>query len=298
MYETTPSSPRSSRRRWAMFLASGAMAAGLAVGAVIVATPAAADEIGQAPTAQNITGTGSFATAQTTITNASGFGGGIAYYPTTAGRYPVIAVSPGFTAAWSSLSWLGPRVASWGFVIVGIETNSRFDRPTARGTQLRNALNWAVNSSPTAVRDRVDGSRRGVAGHSMGGGGTLAALSQDTTGLIKAGVAIAAWNDDKTWAEVNEPVFFVSAQNDTTATNSQHSSVFYNSITGQKGYLEAAGAGHTFPQQATTTTANQLLSRGMVAWMKRQLSGDARFTPFTCGFGGTTGVSAFLSNAC
>ena len=68
--------------------------------------------------------------AQVSISaSVAGFGGGIAYYPTATGTYPVISMSPGFTASWSSISWLGPRLASWGFVVVGIETNSRFDQP-------------------------------------------------------------------------------------------------------------------------------------------------------------------------
>src|SRR5688572_20828375 len=61
----------------------------LIAGGVITAAPAFADEIGQAPTAANITGNGSFATTSSTITGQSGFGGGTVYYPTTAGKYPV-----------------------------------------------------------------------------------------------------------------------------------------------------------------------------------------------------------------
>jgi predicted dienelactone hydrolase len=295
MHETTEASPRLAflRRRSTKLVATGAMALGLLVGGVAVALPASADEIGQAPTAANITGNGSFAVSQQSIpASVAGFGGGIAYYPTTAGRYPVISISPGFTARWSSISWLGPRVASWGFVVVGIETNSTSDQPTSRGTQLLAALNWAVNSAPTAVRERADGSRRGVAGHSMGGGGTLSALSQDTTGNVKAGVPLAPWNTDKTWGEVNEPVLIVGGESDTIAPVSSHSIPFYNSLSGSKAYVELNNASHFFPQSVNATT-----SRAMVSWFKRFLNGDARFTPFTCGFTGTA-VSDFRSNAC
>jgi predicted dienelactone hydrolase len=297
MHETQLTEGRSRmallRRRSVKLIATGAMSIGLAAGVIAVALPASADEIGQAPTAANITGNGSFAVNQVSISSfVSGFGGGIAYYPTATGRYPVIAMSPGYTAAWSSISWLGPRVASWGFVVVGIETNSRFDFPTSRGTQLIAALNWAVNSSPSAVRDRVDGTRRGVAGHSMGGGGTLSALSQDTSGVIKAGVPLAPWNSDKTWGEVSEPVLIVGGEADTVAPVDQHSIPFYNSLSGRKTYVELNGASHFFPQTDNATT-----SRAMVSWFKRWLNSDARFTPFTCGFTGTA-ISDFRTNAC
>ena len=297
MHETQLTEGRSRmallRRRSVKLIATGAMSIGLAAGVIAVALPASADEIGQAPTATNITGNGSFAVAQVSIpASVAGFGGGIAYYPTATGTYPVISMSPGFTAAWSSISWLGPRVASWGFVVVGIETNSRFDQPTSRGTQLIAALNWAVNSSPTAVRSRVDGSRRGVAGHSMGGGGTLSALSQQSGSLIKAGVPLAPWNQDKTWGEVTEAVFIIGGSADTVAPDGQHSIPFYNSLGGSKSFLELQGASHFFPQ-----SPNGTVSRAMVSWFKRFLNNDARFTPFTCGFTGTA-ISDFRTNAC
>jgi predicted dienelactone hydrolase len=260
---------------------------------IAVATPALADEIGQAPTASNITGNGSFATTSASIsTSVSGFGGGRVYYPTATGQYPVIAISPGFTATWSSLAWIGPRLSSWGFVVVGIETNSVYDQPASRGNQLLAALNWAVNSSPTAVRSHVDGSRRGVAGHSMGGGGTLEALAADTTGLVKAGVPLAPWDSDKTWNNVNEPVLIVGGQSDTVAPPSSHSIPFYNTLAGPKTYVELTGASHFFPQ-----TTNATASRALVSWFKRWVSQDARFTPYTCGFTGSA-VSSFRTNAC
>jgi alpha-beta hydrolase superfamily lysophospholipase len=260
---------------------------------VAVATPAVADEIGQAPTAANITGDGSFAVTSASISSTvSGFGGGRVYYPTASGRYPVVAISPGFTATWSSLAWIGPRLSSWGFVVVGIETNSIYDQPGSRGNQLLAALNWAVNTAPTAVRSRVDGSRRGVAGHSMGGGGTLEALAADTSGLVKAGVPLAPWDSDKTWNNVSEPVLIVGGQSDTIAPVSSHSLPFYNTLAGPKTYVELTGASHFFPQSTNSTA-----SRAMVSWFKRWLNQDARFTPYTCGFSGTA-VSDFRSNAC
>jgi len=299
MHETAQPEPPANRRlaflrrRSTKIVSTAALSFGLMAGAIAVALPASADEIGQAPTSSNITGNGSFSTSSTSISPfVSGFGGGVAYYPTATGRYPVVAISPGYTASWSSISWLGPRLASWGFVVVGIETNSRYDQPSSRGQQLLAALNWAVNSSPTAVRSRVDGSRRGVAGHSMGGGGTLEALSSDTSGLVKAGVPIAPWNTDKTWSEVTEAVMIVGGESDSIAPVSSHSIPFYNSISGPKGYVELNNASHFFPQSTNAT-----LSRAIVSWFKRYLNNDTRFVPFTCGFAGTA-VSDFRSTVC
>ncbi|WP_222106336.1 alpha/beta hydrolase family protein [Catellatospora sichuanensis] len=284
----------SPRRRLTRLIATAFVATALAGGTALgTASPAFADEIGQAPTSSNITGNGSFSVSTYNISSlVSGFGGGVAYYPTTSGRYPVVAVSPGFTARWSSISWIGPRLASWGFVVVGIETNGLYDQPASRGSQLLAALNWAVNSAPSAITSRADGSRRGVAGHSMGGGGTLEALAADTTGNVKAGVPIAPWNSDKTWSGINEAVQIVGGESDTIASVGSHSIPFYNSVSGPKSYVELNGASHFFPQSTNST-----LSRALVSWFKRYLNQDARFTPFTCGYGGTA-VSDFRTNAC
>ena len=117
---------------------------------------------------------GPFATAQQSVSSlsVSGFGGGVIYYPTSTseGTFGAVAISPGYTAAWSSISWLGPRIASHGFVVIGIETNTRFDQPGQRGDQLLAALDYLTQRS--SVRTRIDASRLAVAGHSMGGGGT------------------------------------------------------------------------------------------------------------------------------
>jgi len=291
-----PSNPVQTRHSARLRLRSAvvglALVLAVATGGLAIARPALADEIGQAPTAANISGNGSFAVTSSNITTAVGFGGGVAYYPTVAGSYPVVSIAPGFLNPWSAVQWLGPRLSSWGFVVVGIDTNSIFDDPASRGDQLLAALNWAVNTAPAAVRSRADGTRRGVAGYSMGGGGTLEALAKDTTGSVKAGVPLAPWDLNQNWQKVTEPVFIVGGQNDTVAPPSSHAIPFYNSLAGPKSYVELAGADHFWP-----LSDNSVGSRVIVSWFKRWLNGDSRFTPFTCGFSGTA-VSAFRSTAC
>ena len=83
------------------------------------------------------------------------FGGGTIYYPTTAGQYGVVALSPGFTATQTSVAWLGRRLATHGFVVVTINTNSTLDQPASRATQLIAALNYVANSASSTVRSRV-----------------------------------------------------------------------------------------------------------------------------------------------
>ncbi|MEU4482255.1 alpha/beta hydrolase [Micromonospora sp. NPDC023966] len=281
MRSATTTRPRTPVRA----LARIAVAAVLAVGGAL-AVPAgvqAADnpyERGPAPTDALLEASrGPFATTSYSVSalSVTGFGGGVVYYPTSTseGTFGAIAISPGYTATWSSLSWLGPRIASHGFVVIGIETNTLLDQPDSRGRQLLAALDYLVQRS--SVRGRIDASRLAVAGHSMGGGGTLEAAAARPS--LQAAVPLAPWNLDKTWSEVTVPTLIVGGESDTIAPVASHSVPFYTSIpaSSEKAYLELNGASHFFPQSVNTPTAKQ-----MVAWLKRFVDNDTRYEQFLC----------------
>ncbi|PKK16023.1 alpha/beta hydrolase [Thermomonospora sp. CIF 1] len=259
-------------------------AAALAASALVAASPAQAAanpyQRGPNPTEASITAArGPFNTAEITVSrlSVSGFGGGKIYYPTTTseGTFGAIAISPGFTAYWSSLEWLGHRLASQGFVVIGIETNTTLDQPDQRGQQLLAALDYLTQRS--AVRDRVDASRLAVAGHSMGGGGSLEAAKARTS--LKAAIPLAPWNLDKTWPEVRTPTLIIGGELDAVAPVATHSIPFYNSLSNapEKAYLELDNASHFFPN-----VTNTQMAKYMIAWMKRFIDDDTRYTQFLC----------------
>ena len=258
----------------------------LATAAALVApvtTPAATSadnpyQRGPAPTVQSIEATrGSYAVSQVSISElaTSRFGTGTIYYPTSTadGTFGVVSVSPGFTASESSISWLGPRLASFGFVVVTFNTNSIYDQPAARGTQLLAALDFAIGDS--RVSSRIDPTRQAVVGHSMGGGGTLEAAK--TRRSLEAAVPLTGWNLDKTWPEVEAATLVVGAEADTVAPVNQHSIPFYNSLSGaeRRAYLELNGASHFAPNSPNTTIAEYTVS-----WLKRYVDNDTRYEQF------------------
>ncbi|MGB3437797.1 MAG: alpha/beta hydrolase [Actinophytocola sp.] len=254
-----------------------------AVAALAVAPTAQAAENpyerGPDPTENSIEASrGSFAVSQTTVSSlVSGFGGGTIYYPTSTaeGTFGAVAISPGFTASQSSISWLGPRLASQGFVVITIDTNSIYDQPASRGDQLRAALSYLTGSS--TVRSRIDASRLAVAGHSMGGGGSLEA-AQDQPSL-QAAIPLAPWNTQKSWSSLRVPTFIIGGESDTVAPVSSHSEPFYNSIpaSAEKAYMELSNASHFFPNTSNTTVAKY-----MISWLKRFVDNDTRFDQFLC----------------
>jgi hypothetical protein len=237
-------------------------------------------ERGPAPTQSSIEASrGSYAVSQTSVSSVvvTGFGGGTVYYPTsrTDGTFAAIAISPGFTAYQSSIAWLGPRLASQGFVVFTIDTNTTLDQPASRGRQLLAALDYLTQRS--SVRDRIDSTRLGVMGHSMGGGGALEAAKSRPS--LQAAIPLTGWNTDSTWPELRTPTLIVGADGDTIAPVASHSQPFYTSLpsTLDRAYLELNNATHLTPNTSNTTIAKY-----SIAWLKRFMDNDTRYEQFLC----------------
>jgi hypothetical protein len=205
--------------------------------------------------------------------NAAGFNRGTVYYPTdtSLGRMGAIVVVPGFMSAESSIQWWGPRIASHGFVVMTLTTNTVGDFPAQRAQQQTAALNWLATSSPVA--NRVDPTRLATQGWSMGGGGSLDAAR--TNPNIKVVVPMAPWNPGSRYT-YDKPTFILSCSTDAIAGNSSNSNVFYSSLTGEKAQLTLSGS-HFCP-----TTTNATAGRYVVSWLKRFLDGDTRYSSFVC----------------
>ncbi|WPO76780.1 alpha/beta hydrolase (plasmid) [Streptomyces sp. KN37] len=267
-------------------LLRASLAALLAVGGLITAQSGSAGaaenpyERGPEPTVSSIEAPrGHYAVSETRVSSlgVTGFGGGTIYYPTSTadGTFGAVAISPGFTATQSTISWLGPRLASQGFVVFTIDTLTTVDQPASRGAQLLAALDYLTQRS--AVRGRIDSSRLGVMGHSMGGGGSLEAAKSRPA--LQAAIPLTGWNLDKTWPELRTPTLVVGADGDTVAPVSSHSEPFYESLPGSldKAYLELNGASHFTPNTSNTTIAKY-----SVSWLKRFIDNDMRYEKFLC----------------
>ncbi len=238
-------------------------------------------ERGPDPSVSSIRTTGPYAYSTSSVSSwVSGFGGGTVYYPTgTSETFGGVVVSPGYTASSSSMAWFGRRMASHGFVVLVIDTNSRYDQPNSRGTQLLAAADWLSSSSPpAAVRNRLDSSRMAVAGHSMGGGGALRASNSRPS--LEASIPFTAWHTTKTWSSNTVPQLILGAENDSVASMSSHSIPFYNGLPDStpKMYAELRGASHFTPN--STNADYQQLS---VSWLKLFVDNDTRYAGFLCG---------------
>ena len=269
-------------RSLASALGAGVAAITLALTAVVAPTTAGAQsnpyERGPAPTATSVLGNGPYSISSANVgLGASGFGGGTIYYPTTTGdgTFGAVVIAPGFTAGSTSYLSLARRVASHGFVAFAIDTNSRFDFPDSRGRQILAALDYLTQSS--TVRSRIDTSRLAASGHSMGGGGTLAAANSRSS--LQAAVALQPWHTTKSWSRIQVPTMIIGAQTDTIASVASHARLFYNSIpaSSEKALAVLAGQGHFAGNSNPDWQGRQ-----MVSWLKRYVDNDTRYEQFLC----------------
>lgn len=232
-------------------------------------------------------GSGPLPTSSTSVSSSvDGFGGGTIYYPTNvSSEMGTIAVSPGFTARQDAIAWWGPLLASHGFVVITIDTNSRFDQPISRGRQLDSALSYLISQSDSAsspISGLVDETRLATMGHSMGGGGALHSASRNR---LSASAPMAPFNTGSNpFNNINVPTMIFACQSDSVAPVSGHARPFYNRIPGStdKVLLEITNGPHNC---ANGRPENQrpLLSTYGLAWMKRFLDKDGRYNQFLCG---------------
>lgn len=254
---------------------------------------------GPAPSATSVQGDGPFTVGTYVVPNPSGYKAGTIYYPTNTvsgacTKFAGIVTMPGYQGTQNNLSWLGPRLASNGFVVINVDTNTLSDSPDQRGAEILSALNQLVslsNASGNPISGKVDSAKLGAMGHSMGGGGTLVAARN---AMIKAAIPMAPYHNTTTnFPDVHAPTLVVTCQGDPSAPAATYGRPMYNSLTTEKAYLELTTTdGHLCVMTGYGNKAVQ--SRYMTSWMKRWLDGDTRYTQFLCGTtSGSNGVTTW-----
>jgi len=222
---------------------------------------------------------GPFATAQTAIPAGHGFGGGMIYYPTdtSQGTWGALAIVPGYTALFADEeAWMGPWLSSFGFVVVGVETNTRTDSDTQRAAELLAALDYLTTQSP--VRGEVDPARLSVLGHSAGGAGAIEAAEQRPSLRALIGLAPGFPGQGLSMATDQVPALVVGGQNDGTVTPSYLAGLYGTlPASTQSGFAQIAGADHVY-----YTHPNNVEMKLIIPWLKVFVDGDTRYEQFLC----------------
>jgi triacylglycerol lipase len=214
-----------------------------------------------------------------------GFGNSTVHYPTnTTGKMGAIAVIPGYLSYEDSIEWWGPRLASHGFVVITMNTNSIYDQPDSRATQLSKALDYVIaqsNTSSSPIAGKVDSTRLGAIGWSMGGGGSLKLSTQRSLNAIIPQAPYYAGIDS--FNTIKTPTMILACSADVVAPVGVHASPFYNKIpsTTPKAFLEIYGGSHFCANSGYPN--EDLLGMYGISWMKRFIDFDSRYSQFLCG---------------
>ncbi|ANS70516.1 secreted protein [Streptomyces lincolnensis] len=224
---------------------------------------------------------GPLTTATYTVPSPSGYGSGTVTYPTSRGSYPGVVLMPGYQGTQQNLRWLAPRLASWGFVVINVGTNTLTDDPASRGRQITAAGTQLLalgNTAGTPVSGKLNGTL-GAVGHSMGGGGVMAALRDDPR--FRAGVPTAPYYPNMNFSAVTDPTFFLTCQSDAVAHGNTYAVPWYTSMSqAEKLYIEVPGD-HLCPMTDYGDKAKQ--GKWIVSFLSLWLRADTRFSPFLCG---------------
>jgi len=254
---------------------------------------------GPDPTLTSIRAVGPFTLASQTLAKGNGFGGATIYTPTAAGTYAAVIVFPGFTEKQSAIKTISMRLATHGFVVATCDTNSTFDSPESRATQMQAALNTISKLATGPVAGKIDTTSNGgngrlaVSGHSMGGGASLIILKTNKAIVASQGISPYISNStSKNLSTVVTPAGITVGSADTVAPDANHSQVFYNSIpaTTPKAHAVIQGQDHQFVDDNPVLP---FASQFNIAWFKRFADNDTRYSQF---LNGDPTLSKFESN--
>jgi dienelactone hydrolase len=227
------------------------------------------------------------------------YSGATLYYPVDAiPPFASIAIVPGYVSLESSIQDWGPFLASHGFVVMTIGTNSLFDNPYNRRDALLDAIVTIAEENTRAgspLAGSIDIDRVAVGGWSMGGGGAQLAAAADPT--LKAVVALCPWLDGQiTSADLDHavPVLIFSGENDAIAPPAFHADIHYDYTpeTTSKLLFEIDNAGHSVAN--SPTGGDDYVGKIALSWLKQYLVGDSCYCPLLLDT--PSMASAFMTN--
>jgi hypothetical protein len=189
-------------------------------------------------------------------------------------KYPLITWGNGTCAQPEGYAALLRYVASHGYYVVA--PNSRW---VGSGAEMRKGIDFlvAANGDPKSpYYGKIDTSKVGAMGHSQGGQGTVAALSDSR---INAAII---WNADRS---ASKPFLAVSGDSDITGSTPANmaSSVKSSSTKGAFLYYHMVPMTGSASGHLTLMTQPERVAEPAVAWWRLILQGDAESKKFFVG---------------
>ncbi|MET0343736.1 MAG: hypothetical protein ABW252_22170 [Polyangiales bacterium] len=213
--------------------------------------------------------------------------GATVYHPTSGTPpYSAIVFCPPFTGSQPMYAAWGPFFASHGIIMVTMDTRTTGDSVDSRAGQQQQVVDLMIkeNTGSGPLAGKIDTSRIGVTGWSMGGGATWISASVKQglkTAMSLAGHNMTAINPAARGGSLKIPTIIFNGSTDATILGGMgQSSGVFRAIPNPtpKVIYEVSTAGHFSwgsPQQASNDVAVLAL-----AFQKAYLDGDLRWTQF------------------
>jgi triacylglycerol lipase len=255
---------------------------------------------GADPTEASVQAKGSFTVmSYTNAPSSSGYKASTVYYPSDA-TPPFVGVSavPGLNGVQSSVSQWGTFLASHGYAVIVIDTNSTGDQPNQRSTALMAAVE-TLKGENTRSGSPLSGKMSScmvVMGHSMGGGGAIMAANANSAAL-KGAIGLSPYGGGQSSANIKVPTLLFVSTSDPLSVPGTHVKPAYQGIPAgtNKMYLEFSGSAHDIAQfPIGTRSSDPIVARYGLAWLKFNVDGDARYRQFLNKI--STGLADYQTN--
>lgn len=213
-----------------------------------------------------------------------GFLAGTIYYPSDAEPpFAHVVFCPGFVSYQTSIQDWGPFLASYGIVIMTIDTNTSSDSVTLRQSALKDALEslQAENErSGSPLKGKLHKKRFGLMGWSMGGGASLlnAVMHPEYKSVVTVAEHLATSPGvDEPLKTLKVPSLMFAGTADTAILGLNMSQPAYETIpeSTTKMLYEVVNADHFFFN--TPSALKGVVGKYGLAWQKVFLEGDARY---------------------
>jgi dienelactone hydrolase len=213
------------------------------------------------------------------------YNGATLYYPLNFDGYlSSLILVPGFVSPESTVSEWGPYLASHGFIVMTIGTNTLTALPQDRANALLDAvvtLQEENDRENSPVFQQIDIAKIAVGGHSMGGGGAQIAAVMDNS--LKSVISLTPWIEQwlvsYDYLNHSVPLLIISGQSDTTAPVQSHANIHYDYTPNStpKAIYEIENGNHSVGNYPTT--ANNYVGKIVLSWLNYFVDQDDCYFP-------------------
>lgn len=216
------------------------------------------------------------------------FAAATVFYPLTLSFAPpigAIVLVPGYRGLAENYEWWGPMLASFGYAVMIIDTNTPEDNMEARKQALVAAVQFLRNEnteSDSPIRGRIDTSKVAIMGHSLGGGASLHAAAE-MAGEVGAVIPLLPYccelgqSFSADFSGLAVPTLIMATAEDTIAPPAGHARLLYDAIAAStsKVYMEFATGDHMM----ATSSGNEMATMGRyaLAFLKFHLDAQPQY---------------------